>query len=313
VGLLYDTVMPHHVGVLLSLVLALAPVTRTARAEAQALAETRHTLVVDAVARSYLLYLPSGQRPGRALPLVLVFHGGGVRARSMAAHTGFTRLAEREGFAVAYPEGLDRRWNDGRGYGASHDDVAFVRALLDTLGRQVTIDSARVYATGISNGAMFAYRLACDLPGVVAAIAPVAGAVPAALAERCAAARPTAVAAFQGTADPLLPYAGGGRRPSGRGEVLSAARSAELWARVDGCTGDPAPEGPGDSVRDGTRVRRQRWTGCREGREVVLYTIEGGGHTWPGGPPVGRGVGRVSRELEATEVIWAFFAEHPRS
>jgi polyhydroxybutyrate depolymerase len=282
------------------------------RAAAQAPAATRHTLRVDGVTRSYLLFVPDGARAGRALPLVLVFHGGGGQARAMATHTGFSQVAEGEGFAVAYPDGLDGRWNDGRGYGASRDDVAFVRALLDSIGRQTAIDSSRVYATGISNGAMFAYRLACDLPGVLAAVAPVAGAVPAALAERCARARPTAVVAFQGTADPLLPYAGGGRRPSGRGEVLSASRSAELWARVNGC-GSPTAEAPIDSVRDGTRVRPERWSGCREGKDVVLYTIEGGGHTWPGGPPVGRGVGRVTRELSATETIWAFFASHPRS
>jgi polyhydroxybutyrate depolymerase len=241
-----------------------------------------------------------------------VFHAGGSRARIMTTHTEFTRVAERERFAVVYAEGLQGRWNDGRGYGTAHDDVAFVRALLDTLGRRVTLDSSRLYATGISNGGMFAIRLACDLPGVLAAIAPVAGAVPAALVERCAAAAPVAVAAFQGTADPLLPYAGGGRGASGRGEVLSAERSAELWARVDGCGESPELEAPRDSVRDGTRVRARRWAGCKDGREVVLYTIEGGGHTWPGGPPVGARVGRVTRELDATEVIWAFFAAHPR-
>jgi polyhydroxybutyrate depolymerase len=304
--------MPLRPGLPLFLLLLLAPVSRLGAAEAQAPAATPHTLVVDGLTRRYLLFLPGGARAGRALPLVLVFHGGGVRARAMAAHTGFTGAAEREGFAVAYPEGIDRRWNDGRGYG-SHDDVAFVRALLDTLGRQVAIDSTRVFATGISNGAMFAYRLACDLPGVLAAIAPVAGAVPAALAERCAAARPTAVLAFQGTTDPLLPYGGGGRRPSGRGEVLSARASAALWARVNGCAESPEQEPPIDSVRDGTRVRPVRWSGCREGRDVILYTIDGGGHTWPGGPPVGPGVGRVSRELDATTAIWAFFAGHPRS
>jgi len=275
--------------------------------------ESRQTLVVGGVTRSYLLFLPSRYQSAHSLPLVLVFHGSGSRARAMTTHTGFTRVAEREGFAVVYPEGLQGRWNDGRGYGASHDDVAFVRALLDTLARRVTLDSSRLYATGISNGGMFAYRLACELPGVLAAVAPVAGAVPAALADRCAAAAPVAVAAFQGTADPLLPYAGGGRGASGRGEVLSALRSAELWARVDGCAAEPELEAPRDSVRDGTRVRARRWSGCRSGREVVLYTIEGGGHTWPDGPPVGARVGRVTRELNATGTIWAFFAAHPRS
>jgi polyhydroxybutyrate depolymerase len=304
--------MPHRFGAPVALLLAAALFTLPGTVRAQS-GETRRTLMVGGVARSYLLFLPSGYQSGRPLALVLVFHGGGSRARDMTTHTGFTAVAERERFAVVYPEGLQGRWNDGRGYGASHDDVAFVRALLDTVARQVTLDSSRLYATGISNGGMFAYRLACDLPGVLAAVAPVAGAVPAALAERCAGAAPVAVAAFQGTADPLLPYSGGGRGASGRGEVLSALRSAELWARVDGCDGEPGVEAPRDSVRDGTRVRAQRWSGCRSGREVVLYTIEGGGHTWPDGPPVGSRVGRVTRELDATEVIWAFFVAHPRS
>jgi polyhydroxybutyrate depolymerase len=304
--------MLHHFGPPITFVLAAALLGPPGTLKAQS-SETRETLVAGGVARSYLLFVPSGYAVGRPLPLVLVFHGGGSRARAMTMHTQFTRVAERERFAVVYPEGLDGRWNDGRGYGDSHDDVAFVRALLDTLGRRVTLDSTRVYATGISNGAMFAIRLACDLPGVFAAIAPVAGAVPAALAERCAASAPVAVAAFQGTADPLLPYAGGGRGASGRGEVLSAQRSAELWARVDGCDPSSELEAPRDSVRDGTRVRGRRWTRCRDGRAVVLYTIEGGGHTWPGGPPVGARVGRVTRELDATAAIWDFFAAHPRS
>ena len=90
---------------------------------------------------------------------------------------------------MAYPDGAGRRWNDGRAVGAERDDVGFVRALIDSLERELEIDPRRVYATGISNGGMFAHRLACELPGVLAAIAPVAGALPAALAERCGAAR----------------------------------------------------------------------------------------------------------------------------
>jgi polyhydroxybutyrate depolymerase len=147
---------------------------------------------------------------------------------------------------------------------------------------------------------------------VFAAIAPVAGALPTALEHRCAGARPVAVAAFQGTADPLMPYEGGGvaRR---RGQVLSAVKSAEFWARVNGCGAAPVSAPPSDSVTDGTRLRRQRWDGCPGGHEVILYSIEGGGHTWPGGPAVGRRVGRVSREVDATAAIWDFFAAHPRS
>jgi poly(3-hydroxybutyrate) depolymerase len=138
--------------------------------------EQRRTLEVAGARRGYLLYLPSSWQRGRPVPLVLVFHGAGGRSAGMARHTGFSRVAEREGFAVVYPDGVGRRWNDGRGIGGARDDVGFVRALVDSLERELGIDRRRVYATGISNGAMFAHRLACDLPGVLAAIAPVAGA-----------------------------------------------------------------------------------------------------------------------------------------
>src|SRR5215210_833768 len=159
------------------------------------------TLQAGGLTRRYYLYLPSTWHRGQPAPLVLVFHGGGGRAKSIAPHTGFSRLAERDGFIVAYPEGLNGRWNDGRGYAATHDDVGFVRVLLDTLQRELGIDPHRIYATGISNGAMFSYRLACDLPGALAAIAPVAGAMPADLEPGCAHTQPVSVLAFQGTAD----------------------------------------------------------------------------------------------------------------
>ena len=267
------------------------------------------TVRAGGVARRYFLYLPSTWHRGHPAPLVLVFHGGGGRASGIAPHTGFSALAEREGFVVAYPQGLNGRWNDGRGYAATHDDVGFVQALLDTLGRELAIDPRRIYATGISNGAMFAYRLACDLPGVFAAVAPVAGAMPADLAPACSHTQPVSVLAFQGTADPLMPYAGGG---GARRRVLSAERSIAFWATASGCTAAPVTTDEPDQITDGTRVRRTVYGACREGRSVELYTIEGGGHTWPGGPPVGGSVGRVTREVDATPLIWAFFAQHPR-
>lgn len=290
---------------------ATLPAQSVPAAASTALAGEPRTLQAGGVTRRYFLYLPPTWQRGRAAPLVLVFHGGGGRASGIAPHTGFSRLAAREGFVVAYPQGLNGRWNDGRGYAATHDDVGFVRALLDTLERELSIDPRRVYATGISNGAMFAYRLACALPGVFAAVAPVAGAMPADLAPGCAHTQPVSVLAFQGTADPLMPYAGGGvaRR---RGRVLSAERSIAFWAMTSGCTAAPVTADEPDQVTDGTRVRKTIYGTCREGRSVELYTIEGGGHTWPGGPPVGGSVGRVTREIDATPVIWAFFVQHPK-
>jgi len=246
---------------------------------------------------------------GEPIPLLLVLHGAGGQGAGMAQHTGLSEPATRRGYAVAYPDGIARRWNDGRGNGATHDDVEFIRLLLDSLGRELPVDPRRIYATGISNGAGLAYRLACDLPGRFAAIAPVAGAPAAAIEERCATTRPVSVISFQGTRDRLMPYEGGDVSIR-RGRVLPAQQSAALFADVNGCTLPPAVTAEPDTVQDGTRVMRSVYSGCHDGREVVLYTIEGGGHTWPGGPPVGRLVGRVSRDLDATRTMLDFFDRH---
>ncbi len=271
---------------------------------------TAHTLRVARVERSYLLYVPTGYQASHPSALVLVFHGAGGYPGQMARATKFTLLAEHEGFVVAYPAGLRRRWNDGRSL-VSSDDVGFVRALLDTLAHELSIDPKRIYATGISNGAMFTYRLACDLPGVLAAVAPVAGAMPAAIAGSCAQPVPVALAAFQGTEDRLVPYSGG-NVAARRGEVMSATASVERWATAAGCTGTPVVTDEPDRVTDGTRVRLSSWTGCKDGRDVQLYSIEGGGHTWPGGPGWARALGRTTRDLDATATIWSFFSSHAK-
>jgi polyhydroxybutyrate depolymerase len=278
-------------------------------AQSHAAVETRRTIQAEGVERSYLLHLPASRGAGGPVPLLLVFHGAGGEGAGIASHAGLSGPATGRGYAVVYPDGVGRRWNDGRGAGGGQDDVEFIRILLDSLGHELPVDPKRIYATGISNGAGLTYRLACDLPGILAAIAPVAGAPAAAIEERCAATRPVSLMSFQGTRDPLMPYEGG-LVSTRRGQVLSAQRSAALFAEVNGCAPPPAVTAEPDTVKDGTRVRRSAYGGCREGREVVLYTIEGGGHTWPGGPPVGRLVGRVSRDLDATHTMLDFFDRH---
>ncbi len=273
------------------------------------MAPVRRTILAGHTERAYRLYLPPSRPAGQPIPLLLVFHGAGGDGAGMATHTGLTRPATGRGYAVVYPDGLSRRWNDGRGTGAGPDDVEFIRLLLDSLSRELPVDRERIYATGISNGAGFAYRLACDLPGTFAAIAPVAGAPAAALEARCAVTRPVSVISFQGTRDRLMPYEGG-TVAIRSGRVLSALRSAALFAEVDGCSPAPAVVAEPDTATDGTRVRRSSYANCRDDREVLLYTIEGGGHTWPGGPPVGRRVGRVSRDIDATGAILDFFDRH---
>jgi polyhydroxybutyrate depolymerase len=187
------------------------------------------------------------------------------------------------------------------------NDVDFVRSMLDTLTRELPVDPGRIYAAGISNGAMFAHRLGCELPGTFAAIAAVAGGMPLAIAERCADGPPLSFIAFNGTADRLVPFDGGGA-------LMAATPSAAHWAAADGCDATPVSAlEPDRAPSDGTRVRRWSWTGCAGGTAVTLYAVNGGGHSWPGGyQPRLRILGRTTRDLSATRTIAAFFLAHPR-
>jgi polyhydroxybutyrate depolymerase len=265
--------------------------------------------------RTYTLHVPGSHDPRTPAPLVLVLHGGGGAGRSTERMTGFSELADRRGFIVVYPNGIDRRWNDARGVVARQDvdDVGFLTALVEHSRRTLPIDPRRVYASGISNGAMMSYRLACERSEIFAAIAPVAGAMPEPLGPRCSPSRPVSLVAISGTEDPLVLW-GGGPVARNRGRTMSVPDSVALWARLNGC---PAPasvtQEPDRDPADGTRVRRETYGPCQEGASVVLYAVEGGGHSWPGSTrsrlPL---TGRLSRDINATDVIWGFFEAHLR-
>jgi len=279
-------------------------------------------LAVHGVDRTYRLHVPPGLPRDGTAALVLAFHGGGGDGAGMERLTGFSALADRAGFAVAYPDGIARNWNDGRDTSVSEahrrrsDDLGFIAALIDTLVAEFTCDPRRVFATGISNGAIFSHYLAAHLAGRVAAIATVAGSIARPFAQEFAPSAPVSVFMIQGTRDPLVPYTGGGVARGRRGSVIGADTSARLWARRDGISAEPeSGELPDTDPADGCRVRWQRWRGGTNGTEVWLYALEGGGHTWPGGPQYLPRliVGRVCRDFDATFAIWDFFSRHARA
>lgn len=275
------------------------------------------TLDVGGQARSYVLHVPPAA--ARPMPLVVALHGGGGTAHSMERLTGFDALADREGFAVVYPDALDGHWNDGRHDNDAPqdaDDVGFVRTLIDQLVASGTVDPARVFATGISNGGIMSYRLACELSDRIAAIAPVVGNLSADLAPRCRPSRPVSVLAMNGTSDPFVPFGGGQVHVfKDRGAVLSVAESVATFARFARCASDPSVAWePDRDPTDGTRVRGASYVGCAPGLGIEELDLDGAGHTWPGGRqylPVGL-IGRVSHEFSATERMWQFFAAHGR-
>jgi polyhydroxybutyrate depolymerase len=212
-----------------------------------------------------------------------------------------------------YPDGVDRSWADGRGTTPADqqgvDDVGFLTALVEHFIGTFRADRRRVYAAGMSNGAMMSYRLACERADTFAAIAPVAGLMGEKLAASCAPSRPVSVITFVGTEDPLMPFQGG--QVSGdRGPVLSATASRAKWAALNGCQGEPVvSQEPDRASDDGTRIRREAHGSCREGSEVVFFVVEGGGHTWPGGMQyLGKVfIGKTSQDLDASRVAWEFF------
>lgn len=270
--------------------------------------------------RTYRLLVPAAAKVGPA-PLVLAFHGGGGKGRSMETLSGLSAIALRESFIVAYPDAYEGNWNDGRtdfdatAHRLNIDDVAFVRAMLTDIAWVTPIDQKRVFATGISNGAIFSHFLAARLSDRIAAIAPVAGGMADPFHTQFAPAEPVSVFAIQATKDPLIPFDGGSVAKSKRGKVIGTAAAMRLWAQRDSTDARPETGALADKdPRDGCTVTWKKWTGGRNATEVWLYVEQGAGHTWPGGPQYMPKllVGSVCRDFDASEAIWSFFKAHPK-
>jgi polyhydroxybutyrate depolymerase len=265
--------------------------------------------------RRFELHLPA-RPPAGAYPLVIALHGAFGSGAHLEQKIGLDAIADREGFAVVYPDGIHGRWNDGRPDEGEVDDVGFIRSLIDRLATSYPIDRGRIYALGMSNGGMLAYRLGCELSDKLVAIASVAGELPAAIARSCHPARAISVLAIHGTADQLVPFEGGqvigsrnGRVGRPRGAVIGALRSVELFAANARCGPPTITVEPDRDPADGTTVKAIAFAGCADGASVEILVIDGGGHTWPGGTGELEPINGVrSRELSASERIWQFFA-----
>ena len=267
--------------------------------------------------RTYLVHTPKNYNSATRWPLVLVIHGRLGTGAGMARIAHFDEFADSNGIIAVYPDGVDHSWADGRGASpaerAGVDDVAFFAALLDKLEATYSIDPSRVYATGLSNGGFMSYDLACNLAARVAAIASVGATFSEPLSQQCHPARPISVLAIHGTGDPIVPYAGGEMKRGSGGTILSATDSAKAWARLDGCSANPAQDTLPAKSSEGLDTRREIYSGCKQNVAVALYSVVGGGHTWPGGKQYLPQflVGKTSRDFDANEVIWQFFQAHP--
>lgn len=276
------------------------------------------SLTVGGVERTFRIKRPATAAPLGGHPAVLVFHGGQGDGSKIAEQTDFDRVAADAGPIVVYPDSTGY-WNDGRPETARGvDDVAFVRRLVEHLVQQEGADPKRIYATGASNGGMFTLRLACEAADLIAAAAPVIASFPEQYVSRCRPSRPIPVLMINGTEDRLIQWEGGpilqGRNRGAGGRVIPVIDTFRFWERNNACSGERRERSlPDADPADGTRVTRIMADGCASGAAAELLRVDGGGHTWPGSPLVQTGllarlVGRVSRDLDASREIWAFFS-----
>lgn len=277
--------------------------------------ETR-SITVGGLKRSYVVHVPNRQDEDSPRPVVLALHGATMNGPMMAWLTDLNHKADDAGFIAVYPNGTGKRsslfWNGGKCCGSAVkenvDDVAFINSLLDDLMRNYPVDERRVYATGMSNGGIMVYRLAAELSDRIAAIAPVAGSL---LTEISNLKRPVSVLHFHGTKDEFVPFEGGKGAKSITGtHFLSAEQSVEKWVQVNGCDENARIEVLSKSGDEMTVTRKSYGSG-KDGAEVALVVIEGGGHTWPGKTTPAEILGKSALNVSANELMWEFFAKHP--
>lgn len=303
---------------LLSLCLPLA--SALAQDEPADDAPIAYTLTVDDLERSFTVHVPETLLD--SAPLVIALHGRGGDGSSMERLTRFSDVADQEGFIAAYPDGLNQEWNfvlDIPGYPNTHDDSVFLAALVDQVAEDYALDLTRVYVAGFSNGGFMAQRLACEHPEQYAAFASVGaagfGGMPLVCQDHGSV--PAPMLLMHGTHDLVVPFDGENVRRGDRMITLlyPVSNTVGYWSEFNGCqpegvvTDIPPTDGP-----EGTAVRVLTIE-CPEETEVLLYAVLGGGHNWPGQDAFEPAdiFGAISRDINASEVIWEFFARHTRA
>ena len=247
------------------------------------------------VTRHFILHVPPSYN-GTPIALVLNFHGHGSNSKQEEALSGMSAKADEAGFIVVYPDGIESTWYTGP-IAQGEADRQFIRDLIARLEALYTIDPKRIYATGISNGGGMTNRLACNMADLIAAIAPDSGAYN--FWQDCDPSRPVPVLAFHGLEDNVVPYEG--LNPHAITPPIEEWAAA--WALRNRCSSTPTITTSIETVTIRT------WSNCKENADVILYTLAGHGHSWPGSPVMPRAI--TSQAVNATDVMWEFFMAHP--
>ena len=257
--------------------------------------------------REYIVHVPRSYDPAKPAPLVISMHGAGLWPAVQRDMTQWNTVADTHGIIVAYPLGFGivPAWQMRSDEPGLPRDARFIADLIDTLVSTYNIDSTRIYADGLSNGAGMAFVLSCALADRIAAVGMVSSALLLPF-DSCANDHPVPMIAFHGTHDPVAPYDGGTSWVA-PGTFSSVPSFVASWARRNRCA--PAPV---DSAV-AADVTRRAYGNCAEDADVVLYTATGAGHTWPGGGEMPEWfVGPNTQSVSATNELWAFFRDHPR-
>ncbi len=271
---------------------------------------TYATLAVNGVKRGAVVYLPSTYNANQHFPVLIVFHGANGSGAGMEDMTGFDSQADKHRFIVIYPDSVGPKW-DSQGT----TDLQFIQALLASLSAKLTLDPQRVYLSGYSDGGGFAQMLACTQAASFAGVATVGTNMGDIGESLCRPSQPLTYVTFHGTADPDVPYGGGpGNGPYATGQTTnSTAQVFRFWAGLDGCTSVLPSTTVADKLASGASVTDMVTTTapCRNDVTANVYSISGGGHTWPGGTQtVSTTLGDVSKDVNASAIIMDTLGSH---
>lgn len=245
-----------------------------------------YSFTFDGIERTYRVHLPGNYDENQDYPLVINMHGLGSNSFEQEFYSEFDQVADTAGIVIAYPDGVNNQWNIFQDTGV--DDVGFISALIDTMNANYSLDLKRVYACGMSMGGFMSHRLGCQLNDRIAAIGSVAGLI---VYFNCNFTRKVPVLQIHGTADDVVPYDG-------------VAYTIQYWTMNDYCPDSIVTELPDIDTTDQSTVTLTTYAPCYEGTEVLLYTINGGGHTWPGATYI---IGVTNQDIKASAEIWKFF------
>jgi len=259
--------------------------------------------------RRYLVYLPKSyhDNPGQSFPLVFNFHGGGMTAAEQMFYSGMNKTADKYGFIVVYPTGINQDWNVGfdMSYHDGHKDIEFVQAILNSLRNEYKIDEKAIFACGLSRGGFFTHRIAAELSESFAAVASISGTLPDSVRHYYKPVNKISVMQVHGTEDRIVNY-------EGKSNAYASATDTFLfWLHHNGLERKNERLKLIDEIsEDGSSIE---WIEVRgNDASVHLLSIKGGGHTWPGSDPfnIGFPLGLTSRELDFNEVLWTFFSKN---